>query len=141
MYVYEHRVHYYETDQMKVVHHSNYIRWFEECRTDMMEKEGLAYAGMEKEGIICPVVSVSCRYVSMTRFGETVRILPTVKKFNGVKLVVHYEVRDKETDELRCEGESSHCFLNREGRPVTLKKASPRYYELFLRLAKGSERQ
>ena len=31
---YEHIVQYYETDQMKVVHHSNYIRWFEEARID-----------------------------------------------------------------------------------------------------------
>ncbi len=35
MMVYEHKVQYYETDQMRVVHHSNYIRWFEECRIAM----------------------------------------------------------------------------------------------------------
>ena len=33
---YQHKVQYYETDQMGIVHHSNYIRWFEEARTDYM---------------------------------------------------------------------------------------------------------
>lgn len=35
---YKHKIHYYETDQMGIVHHSNYIRWFEEARVDYMDK-------------------------------------------------------------------------------------------------------
>ena len=41
-----HKVQYYETDQMKVVHHSNYIRWFEEARVELMEKIAWPYANM-----------------------------------------------------------------------------------------------
>lgn len=134
-YEYEHKVQYYETDQMKVVHHSNYIRWFEECRVDWMEKGGLAYDRMEKEGIICPVVEVSCRYQAMTRFGETVVILPKVVKFNGVRLKISYEVKEKNTGELRCSGESSHCFLDEKGCPVNLKKSSPAFYQMFMELS------
>lgn len=131
---YEHKVQYYETDQMKVVHHSNYIRWFEECRIDLMEKGGLGYERMEAEGIICPVVSVSCQYAAMTRFGEVAEIIPKVEKFNGIRLVISYEVRDKETKELRCTGESSHCFLDAKGHPVNLKRSSPEFYNMFLKL-------
>lgn len=119
---------------MKVVHHSNYIRWFEECRIDLMEQGGLGYERMEAEGIICPVVSVSCRYAAMTRFGEVVEITPKVKKFNGIRLVISYEVREKETKELRCTGESSHCFLDVYGHPVNLKRSSPVFYDMYLKL-------
>ena len=49
---YEHKVHYYETDKMGVVHHSNYIRWMEEARVDMMEKSGFGYKRLEEEGKI-----------------------------------------------------------------------------------------
>lgn len=59
---YCHKVQYYETDQMKVVHHSNYIRWFEEARTDYMSQVGVPYAEVERAGIIIPVVDVSCKY-------------------------------------------------------------------------------
>ena len=136
MYSYEHKVQYYETDQMKVVHHSNYIRWFEECRVDLMQNYGLSYAHMEKEGIICPVLSVSCQYIAMTRFGETVEVIPKVESFNGIRLKISYTVREKETKEIRCTGESSHCFLDESGRPVNLKKKSPEFYGMYERLKK-----
>ena len=46
---YTHKVQYYETDQMGIVHHSNYIRWFEEARSDVLEKAGMGYDVMEAE--------------------------------------------------------------------------------------------
>ena len=64
--IYEHKVQYYETDQMKIVHHSNYIRWFEEARTAWMEEGGFGYAKMEEAGIISPVLEVDAKYKSMT---------------------------------------------------------------------------
>ncbi len=120
--VYEHKTQYYETDQMGIIHHSNYIRWFEEARCDMMEQMGLGYKLMEDCGIISPVLSMHCEYKSMTRFGETVEIRCILKEYNGIKMTVEYSITDKETGELRCVGESRHCFLSREGRPVSLKK-------------------
>lgn len=95
--MYQHKVQYYETDKMGVVHHSNYIRWFEECRVHMMEQEGLGYDRMEAEGIVCPVLSVSCQYISMTAFGETVEIIAQAEKFNGVRLVLSYTVKNTAT--------------------------------------------
>ena len=38
---YEHKAQYYETDKMGIIHHSNYIRWFEEARIDYMEQAGI----------------------------------------------------------------------------------------------------
>ena len=45
--VYEHKTQYYETDQMGIIHHSNYIRWMEEARMDLMDQIGLSYKEME----------------------------------------------------------------------------------------------
>lgn len=120
--IYEHRTQYYETDQMGIIHHSNYIRWFEEARTDMMEQMGMGYDMMEKQGIICPVLAVRCEYKSMTRFGETVQIMASLREYNGIRMTIEYTVVDKETDQIRCVGESRHCFLTRDGKPVSLKR-------------------
>lgn len=122
---YEHRVQYYETDQMGCVHHSNYIRWFEEVRTDYMEFLGMGYDVMEEAGILSPVLTMEAEYKSMTRYGETVEIEIQIKEYNGIRIRIVYEVKDKETKTLRCKGESSHCFITREGRPVSLKKNRP----------------
>ena len=75
---YYRKPHYYETDQMGIVHHSNYIRWFEEARVGLLEYLGLAYQDMEKAGIIVPVLAVDCQYKGMLHYGEQVRIDPLV---------------------------------------------------------------
>lgn len=127
-----HKVQYYETDQMGVVHHSNYIRWFEEARTCFLEKSGFSYAWMEEQGIIIPVLSVSAEYKAMVHYGEDVWILPMVTEFNGVKLKLCYEIRNVQTDVITTTGTSSHCFLGRDGRPLRLKKEFPQVYQMFV---------
>ena len=44
---YEHHAKYYETDQMGIIHHSNYVKWMEEARLDLMDQIGLNYRQME----------------------------------------------------------------------------------------------
>lgn len=84
-----------------------------------------------KDGLISPVLSVSCEYKTMTHFGDTVEIETEIVKYNGIKLELSYTVRDKETGEVRCLGKSSHCFLDREGRPVSLKEAGTNTIRAF----------
>lgn len=128
---YEHRAQYYETDQMGCVHHSNYIRWFEEARTDLLEQVGFSYKRMEEIGILSPVLSVQAEYKSMVHFQDVVEIHSKITKFNGIKFTVSYQIIDKETKELRTTGESQHCFLNRECKPVRLLKEHKEVYDLF----------
>ena len=64
----EHLVQYYETDQMGVTHHSNYIRWFEEARTKLFEEIGLGYKGMEE------ISSIRFSIRRLSRLGAQVRV-------------------------------------------------------------------
>ena len=127
-----HKVQYYETDQMQIVHHSNYIRWFEEARTHLMEELGYGYHQMEDEGIIIPVLSVQAEYKGMVRYGETVVIDAEIKEFTGVKMVISYKVTDKETGSLKTIGESRHAFLDKDTyRPMSLKRKHKKLFDLF----------
>ena len=132
METYIRKVNYYETDQMGYVHHSNYIRYFEEARTYFMEQAGYPYARVEREGVISPVVSVSCRYRHPVHYGETVAIRTRLTAMTRVKFLFSYEVVDAETGELRATGESEHCYLDREGRIVSMQKVNPEFYACFL---------
>ena len=98
----EHKVQYYETDGMGIVHHSNYIRWFEEARVDLLEQLGFGYDRIEAAGYSGPVLEVSCQYKTMSKFGETVRIEASITQYNGVRMTLHYDVYDKATGTLRC---------------------------------------
>lgn len=132
---YEHRAKYYETDQMGIIHHSNYIRWMEEARMDMMEQIGLSYKEMEEMEIISPVLTISCEYHSMVHFDDMVVIETRIVKYNGIKMDVEYRMTDKKTGELRTTAKSSHCFLNRAGRPISLKRSYPELDTKFFEYA------
>ena len=129
-----HKAQYYETDQMGVIHHSNYIRWFEEARVHFLEQIGYPYDVLENElKLISPVLEVTCQYRSMVRFGDTVDVSARVESSNGIKLKFAYEVHDHTTGELRTTGSSTHCFLNAQGRPVSLKREQPELFEVLER--------
>ena len=129
---YTRKVAYYETDQMAIVHHSNYIRWFEEARIDFLSQIGIPYSKMEEEGILIPVLSASCEYKFAMRFGEQFRIRLKLTRFTGVKFYVQYEVTDPETGKVHATGETSHCFVDKNMTPVRMKKEHPDIYERLM---------
>ncbi len=129
---YEHQAKYYETDQMGIIHHSNYIRWMEEARMEFLNTVGFPMEEIEKEGIVCPVVSVSCDYKKSCRLNERICIHVDVARYNGVKLVLDYRMYEKGSGELRAVASSVHGFLTKEGKIVSLKKAYPALHQVLM---------
>ncbi len=129
--LYEHRVSYYETDQMGIVHHSNYIRWFEDARVDFLEQVGFSYDKMESMGIMIIVLGASCEYKSPAHFGDRVMIIPRISEYNGFKMTVTYEVLNKTDGTLLAVGETKHCFTDLGLKPVRVKRDYPDIYKVF----------
>ena len=130
--VYTRKVFYYETDKMAVVHHSNYIRWFEEARIYFMDMAGIPHVEFEENaGLMIPVVSVNVHYKTPARFGDTVNIHVWISSFNGIRLKCAYRVENAATGEILCTGESEHCFVDQTFKPVSLRKSYPDYYSAF----------
>lgn len=134
---YIHKTQYYETDTMKIVHHSNYVRWMEEARCDMLEQMGIGYDIMEKQGILSPVLSVQCDYKSMTKFPDEVKITGKLVRYTGVRFDIEYEIRDAKTDTLRTVCKSSHCFIDETGNPISLRRKFPEWDKLFCEYAES----
>lgn len=128
---YEHTAKYYETDQMGIIHHSNYIRWMEEARIDFMNKMGFSYKAMEEMGIISPVLEVTGKYKNMVHFDDTVIIDTGIKEYNGVKMTISYEMKKKEDGAVCFIGESKHCFMSSDGKIVSLSRKYPEVDLLF----------
>lgn len=129
--VYTHEIQYYETDAMRIVHHSNYIRWMEEARLKYLRDVGLAYDEMEKRDIIIPVISVSCHYRAASTYGNTVKIFLWMETFNGLRFSVGYRITSMDEKVIHATGETGHCFLNGSMRPVNIKKCAPDIYAFF----------
>jgi len=134
---YIHRVHYYETDKMGIVHHSNYIRWMEEARVCFLDNIGFGYAWLESQGLVSPVVGVECRYLHPSVFDDKIAIDVSVEEFKGVRLVIAYSMKNARTGDTVMEGKSMHCFTDKAGKPIILKKQFPEFAERLKELAEG----
>lgn len=129
--MYQHIVQYYETDMMGVTHHSNYVRWMEEARTDFLDKLGWPYKRMEEEGIISPVISIDCKYLMTTTYEDKIDIDIQIYEFKGVKIKFKYTMTN-EAGKTVFTSHSEHCFIDRDGRPMSIKKSKPELYELVM---------
>ena len=107
-------VRYYETDQMAVVHHSNYIRYFEIARDEMMVQLGFPIEKCEAElGVLVPIVSVECHFRHPARMGDVLTATAEVNKVPLAKMVIGQAVYNQ--DGVLCaEGTVTLGFLNKE---------------------------
>ena len=124
MYTYIRRAQYHETDQMGIIHHSNYVKWMEEARIRFLEEMGIDYRRLEESGIISPIVGISVQYKKTVRFDDEVHIGVYVKKYNGIRLELGYEMRDQADGAVCTTAPSQSCFT-KNGVIVSLKKERP----------------
>lgn len=136
-----HRVKYYETDKMGIVHHSNYIRWMEEARTDFLNRLGCGVKQFEACGITSPVVSLSCRYLASATFDDEIAVRVFLEAYTGVRLSFGYVMTHNGTGTKVLTANSSHCLINAAGRPVSVKKYFPALDMALKRLAEKKKEQ
>lgn len=136
--IYKHKVQYYETDKQGVTHHSNYIRIMEETRVDIMEQMGFGYERMEAEGIFSPVMSVTCDYKRPTTFADVIEIELSVLELGKFKTRFGYKMMCNGT--LVCQASSLHCFLDMNGRPVSLETRFPEFHKALSELQEAQEK-
>lgn len=94
------KVRYAETDQMGVVHHGNYADYLEIARLDWLDKLGVSYKSMEKEGVMLPVYEMHFKYIKSALFDDTLKIVTKLKKIPSVKIEFDYEIYNQEDDLL-----------------------------------------
>lgn len=119
---YIHQVKYYECDRMGVTHHSNYIRIMEEARIDFLDRIDCGFEKMEAEGIVSPVVSLSCNYRKTTTFKDEIAVEVAVARLTAFKITLSYVMTVG--GQVVFTGESVHCFLE-DGRPLNIAERFP----------------
>lgn len=108
------RVRYAETDRMDVVYHSNYLIWFETARIQMLDEIGISYREIEARGLFLPVLTISAAYRSPARFDDRLEVHLFMKHPPRARMHFEYEVR--RDGDLLATGQSSHGFMNRQGK-------------------------
>ena len=112
------RVRYAETDRMGLLHHANYLVYFEQARTELLRGQGMTYKDLEDRGFLLVLTRVEVRYKRPARYDDLLTLRTSVVRATLVKIEHKYEVwRDKE---LLAEGESTLACVDRDGRPQAL---------------------
>ena len=118
------RVIYGDTDQMGVVYHANYFRYFELSRIEYIHSRGGSYREMEREGLALPVVEVTASYKSPARYEDMLLVRPRVSEVKRVSLTFTYDIfREGGSDTPLCTGRTVHACVSREGKPTRLPEA------------------
>ena len=123
-YTYYRKAQYHETDQMGIIHHSNYVKWMEEARIGYMSRMGFSYKKVEELGVISPVVEISVAY------RKQVFISARIKKFiikfqRNSSILLNANANPDFIIEENCTtAYSRHCFL-KDGKLIALKKELP----------------
>ena len=114
------RVRYAETDAMKIVHHSSYIVWFEEGRSEYMRQMGFPYTKLEAMGLYLAVTEIQARYLRAARYDEEIRVETSLENLRSRGLTFHYRVFRASDDTLLAEGRSVHVCIDGKGHPRKL---------------------
>jgi acyl-CoA thioester hydrolase len=105
-------VRYAETDQMGVVHHANYLVWFELARTGLCAVTGHGYPSIERAGYLILVTGAELRYHRGARYGDRVQVEARLDRLDSRGMRFSYEVR--RDGERLAAGSTSHLWVESE---------------------------
>lgn len=109
-------VRYVETDAQGIVHHGNYITYFEEARSDYLRQRGRSYRLFEEQGFFLVVAEVSVRYARAARYDQRLTVRAWISELKSRGLTYEYEVLDAETREVLVTGFTRHLCVTRDGK-------------------------
>ena len=103
---------------MGFAHHSNYLNYFEMSRIEWLNSIGFSYAGLERQGIIMPVVSANINFKSPAYFDDPLRIRLTIEDIPRATIKIDYTIINEMDNEI-ANGSTTLAFLNSAtNRPV-----------------------
>jgi acyl-CoA thioester hydrolase len=108
-------VRYAETDAQQVVHHANYLVYFEEGRSDYIRQRGRSYAEFEREGFFLVVAEVGLRYIKAAHYDQRLTVRTQIAEMKSRAMTYTYEIVEADTKELLVTGFTKHLCLSREG--------------------------
>ncbi len=129
------KVRYAETDQMGIVHHSNYYVYFETAREDFIIGSGISYKDIEDMGIMMPLIETQCKYLQGAKYADNLIIETTLEELTPIKVALQYRVIREVDDKLIAEGKTIQAFVNKENfKILNIKKKNPDFWSKLEKL-------
>lgn len=114
--IYQVRVIFGDTDQMGVVYHGNYLRYFEGARAAYLRACGHSQRSLDAWGVAVPVVEARVRYHKPAHYEDLIDIHIDVGAVRAASMV--FEYRAVRAGEELATGSTRHAVIDTEsGRP------------------------
>ena len=108
------RVRYAETDKMGLLHHANYLVYFEQARTELLRSQGLTYRQMEDQGFFLVITNVEVKFKSPAHYDDVLTVKTTVTRSTQVRIEHTYEVSCQ--GRAVAEGKTTLACVDRSGK-------------------------
>ncbi len=112
------RVIYADTDAMGIVYHTNYIRWFEIGRTELLRQMGIFYSAFEASGLNLPLTEAYCHYLRPARYDDVLELDTCIAYLKRASMKFTYRIWDETRDNLLTEGYTVHACTDNSGKIV-----------------------
>ena len=114
------RVIYADTDAMGIVYHTNYIKWFEIGRTELLRTMGLVYAQIESQGYNLPLTEAYCHYLLPARYDQILVVETDLEYLKRASMKFNYVIWDDNLEKTFVEGYTIHACTNNQGKIVRI---------------------
>ena len=122
---------YAETDQMGIIHHSVYAIWYEQARTEFFNEIGFRYDEVEKNGVMTPLIELSCEYKRPAYYNQEVEIRTKIIKLTPVKFILEYDIYNQENQLINI-GKTTLAWADAKTfKIINLQKKYPEVYQLI----------
>ena len=111
----EFRVRYAEVDQMGAVHHSRYWVYFEMGRTELLRRQGVAYADLEREGVLFVVAKCSAKFLAAARYDDMLALTTRIVRMGAARIDHEYELHRIANGQLLCTAQTTLACVDRSG--------------------------
>ncbi len=108
-------IRYAETDAMAIVHHANYIVYFEEGRSHYMRQRGSSYTNFVEAGYYLAVSEVNARYIKPAQYDQRLTIRCWIEEFKSRRITFAYEIVNADTGDLHVTGLTRHICITPDG--------------------------
>ncbi len=112
------RVRYAETDRMGLLHHANYLVYFEQGRIELLRALGHTYKDLEDQGFLLVITRMEVRYHRPAHYDDLLTLRTSVARTTMVRIDHQYEVFHD--GQLLTEGSSTLACVDRNGKPQAL---------------------
>lgn len=110
------RILFHDVDSMNVVWHGNYVKYFEEGRSALLNMIGFHYNDMSAAGFVLPIVDMKIKYIRPLLLNQVVIVCTELIEYQN-RLIMHFTIMDEEKNQIYTRGSTTQvsvCINSRE---------------------------